>query len=135
MLLEVIGGLLIGLAASLLWLSIGRIGGITGVIANIFLLYQGHRNWSVYFLIGLCASYLIYSAVYSAPVIEVTSNYALITIGGLLVGLGTYIGNGCTSGHGVCGIGRFSLRSIFATLVFIISGMITVFLLKLTHLI
>jgi len=129
MVVEAVGGALIGIAASVLWLGVGRISGITGVIANLFLLQQGHRNWSLYFFIGLLISYPIYS-LHETPVIEVTSNWALLIVGGLLVGVGTYIGNGCTSGHGVCGTGRLSIRSIAATLTFMLTGFITVFVMR-----
>jgi len=129
MVVEAVGGALIGIAASVLWLGVGRISGITGVVANLFLLQQGHRNWSLYFFIGLLISYPIYS-LYETPVIEITSNWVLLIIGGLLVGAGTYIGNGCTSGHGVCGTGRLSIRSIAATLTFMLTGFITVFVMR-----
>lgn len=129
MILEAAGGAIIGIAASVLWLGVGRISGITGVIANLFLLQQGHRNWSLYFFIGLLVSFPIYS-LYETPVIEITSNLVLLIVGGLLVGMGTYIGNGCTSGHGVCGTGRLSIRSIAATVTFMATGFITVFAMR-----
>lgn len=123
---ELAGGALIGIAASLLWLGVGRIGGISGVIANLFLLRQGHRSWSFYFLAGLLLAYPLYVLVAGAPAMEMTNNKVILVIAGLLVGFGTYIGNGCTSGHGVCGNGRLSLRSMAATGTFMIFGIITV---------
>ena len=95
-------------------------------MANLFLLRQGHRSWSLYFFIGLLAAYPLYVYFAGAPVVQMTDNKILLVVAGVLVGMGTYIGNGCTSGHGVCGIGRFSVRSIVATGTFMIFGILTV---------
>lgn len=126
MLYELAGGALIGIAAAILWLGIGRIGGISGVVANLFLLRQGHRSWSLYFFIGLLLAYPLYVYFAGVPDLQMTSNKLIIVIGGILVGMGTYIGNGCTSGHGVCGNGRLSVRSMVATCTFIAFGILTV---------
>jgi uncharacterized membrane protein YedE/YeeE len=126
MLYELAGGALIGIAAAILWLGIGRIGGISGVVANLFLLRQGHRNWSLYFFVGLLMAYPLYVYFAGVPELQMTSNKLIIVIGGILVGMGTYIGNGCTSGHGVCGNGRLSVRSMVATCTFIAFGILTV---------
>ena len=126
MLYELAGGALIGIAAAILWLGIGRIGGISGVVANLFLLRQGHRNWSLYFFVGLLLAYPLYVYFAGVPDLQMTSNKLIIVIGGILVGMGTYIGNGCTSGHGVCGNGRLSVRSMVATCTFIAFGILTV---------
>ena len=123
---ELAGGALIGIAAAILWLGIGRIGGISGVVANLFLLRQGHRDWSLYFFIGLLSAYPLYVAWAGAPDMQMTDNKMLIAAAGILVGMGTYIGNGCTSGHGVCGNGRLSVRSMVATCTFIVFGILTV---------
>ncbi|MFT6188748.1 MAG: putative membrane protein YedE/YeeE [Oleispira sp.] len=123
---ELAGGALIGIAAAILWLGVGRIGGISGVVANLFLLRQGHRSWSLYFFVGLLLAYPLYVYFAGAPVVQMTDNKILLVVAGVLVGMGTYIGNGCTSGHGVCGIGRFSVRSIVATGTFMIFGILTV---------
>ena len=123
---ELAGGALIGIAAAILWLGVGRIGGISGVVANLFLLRQGHRSWSLYFFIGLLSAYPLYVYFAGAPVVQMTDNKILLVVAGVLVGMGTYIGNGCTSGHGVCGIGRFSIRSMLATGTFMIFGILTV---------
>lgn len=123
---ELAGGALIGMAAAILWLGIGRIGGISGVVANLFLLRQGHRNWSLYFFVGLLLAYPLYVYFAGVPDLQMTSNKLIIAIGGVLVGMGTYIGNGCTSGHGVCGNGRLSVRSMIATCTFIAFGVLTV---------
>lgn len=123
---EVSGGLLIGIAASLLWLGIGRISGMTGVLSSLFMVSEPSRRWSVWFLLGLLLALPIsWSFGLDAPVV-MTDNPLLIVSAGLLVGFGTYIGNGCTSGHGVCGMGRLSVRSIVATLTFIMAGVVTV---------
>tara|TARA_B100001063_G_scaffold182078_1_gene171213 strand:- start:1572 stop:2009 length:438 start_codon:yes stop_codon:yes gene_type:complete len=126
MLNELAGGALIGLAAAMLWLGIGRIAGISGVVANLFLLHQGHRKWGLYFFIGLLAAYPLYVYFAGTPDMQMTDNKWIIAAGGVLVGAGTYIGNGCTSGHGVCGNGRLSVRSMVATCTFIAFGMLTV---------
>lgn len=123
---ELAGGALIGIAASLLWLGVGRIAGISGVIANLFLLREGHRSWSFYFLVGLLLAYPFFIMVAGVPAMEMTNNKVILAIAGLLVGFGTYIGNGCTSGHGVCGNGRLSIRSMVATGTFIVFGILTV---------
>jgi uncharacterized membrane protein YedE/YeeE len=130
MLNELAGGALIGLAAAALWLGIGRIGGISGVVANLFLLRQGHRYWSLYFFIGLLLAYPLYVYFAGTPGMQMTSNKVVIAVAGILVGAGTYIGNGCTSGHGVCGNGRLSIRSMIATCTFIAFGMLTVFIMN-----
>ena len=123
---ELIGGALIGIAASLLWLGIGRISGMTGVISSLFVVRDTSRHWALWFLAGLLLALpLFYLAGGESPV-EMTGNKTLLVAAGLLVGFGTYIGNGCTSGHGVCGMGRLSLRSMLATITFIVAGVVTV---------
>jgi len=129
---ELIGGTLIGLAASLLWLGIGRISGMTGVLSSLFLWREQQRHWAFWFLAGLVLAYPLYKLLgYSAPQ-QLTSNNTLLMAAGLLVGFGTYIGNGCTSGHGVCGIGRLSLRSAIATVTFMVAGIATVAVMNLS---
>lgn len=124
---ELLGGLLIGAAASLLWLGIGRISGMTGVLSSLFMLEQWQRRgWALAFLAGLVIAYPIFSLLGGTIDIEMTSSPLLWASAGLIVGFGTYLGNGCTSGHGVCGMGRFSVRSMVATITFIASGVLTV---------
>ena len=123
---ELIGGTLIGLAASLLWLGIGRISGMTGVLSSLFLLREKQRYWALWFLAGLVLAYPLYLALGYSAAIVVTNNTLLLGSAGLLVGFGTYVGNGCTSGHGVCGMGRLSLRSAVATVTFMVAGVATV---------
>ncbi len=123
---EIGGGFLIGAAASLLWIGIGRISGMTGVLSSVFMLRDTGRHWALAFLAGLLVAWPIMQAVgYSTP-INITDDSVLLVSAGLLVGFGTYIGNGCTSGHGVCGMGRLSFRSFVATLTFIAAGIVTV---------
>tara|TARA_B100000676_G_C18030729_1_gene818512 strand:- start:1290 stop:1700 length:411 start_codon:yes stop_codon:yes gene_type:complete len=123
---EIGGGFLIGAAASLLWIGIGRISGMTGVLSSVFMLRDTGRHWALAFLAGLLVAWPIMQAVgYSTP-INITDDSVLLVSAGLLVGFGTYIGNGCTSGHGVCGMGRLSFRSFVATLTFIVAGIVTV---------
>lgn len=123
---EIGGGFLIGAAASLLWIGIGRISGMTGVLSSVFMFRDTGRHWALAFLAGLLVAWPIMQAVgYSTP-INITDDSVLLVSAGLLVGFGTYIGNGCTSGHGVCGMGRLSFRSFVATLTFIAAGIVTV---------
>ena len=123
---EIGGGFLIGAAASLLWIGIGRISGMTGVLSSVFMIRDTGRHWALAFLAGLLVAWPIMQAVgYSTP-INITDDSVLLVAAGLLVGFGTYIGNGCTSGHGVCGMGRLSFRSFVATLTFITAGIVTV---------
>lgn len=126
MLYELIGGGLVGLAAAALWLGIGRISGMTAVISGMFQWRETQRHWVYWFLAGLLLAWPVFHTLGGEAQIQITDNQPLLIIAGLLVGFGTYIGNGCTSGHGVCGTGRFSVRSIIATCTFMITGIATV---------
>ncbi|WP_221797440.1 YeeE/YedE family protein [Oceanobacter mangrovi] len=130
MIAEILGGALIGGAAALLWLANGRISGMTGVVSSCFgWIYEGSRQrlWAVFFLVGLVLANPVLQALGFQPdPIEITASHWLVIAAGLLVGIGTYLGNGCTSGHGVCGMGRLSVRSIMATMVFMAAGIVTV---------
>ena len=119
------GGLLIGFAAFLFFVFNGRMAGVSS-IASDSVLKDHNRYDNLLFLIGLIIGPILYS--FSGKEIEsiITNSLPLLILGGLLVGVGTKIGNGCTSGHGVCGISRFSIRSITATIVFILTGVLTV---------
>jgi uncharacterized protein len=126
-----LGGLLIGLAVTGLLLSDGKIAGISGILGRIIPPASGDLGWRLAFLVGLpIGSWLMARALPEAPRIEITGNAALLVAGGLLVGFGTQLGNGCTSGHGVCGLARRSRRSIFATATFMVSGVATVFVMR-----
>ena len=124
------GGLIIGCAVVLFFYTTGRLAGISGIFANAFTSKE-NRSSNLLFLLGLVIGPLGYLYFTKIPVnFEITNSYILIIIAGFLVGLGTRMGGGCTSGHGICGISRFSLRSIIATITFIISGVITVLILQ-----
>lgn len=123
-----LGGIIIGFAVLLFFLFNGRLIGISGIASN-FITQQDKRFDNFLFLIGLILGPIIYQ-LFSKEVItiNITNSIYLLGIAGLLVGLGTSIGSGCTSGHGICGISRFSLRSIIATITFMIVGILTVFM-------
>jgi uncharacterized membrane protein YedE/YeeE len=122
-----LGGLVIGIAVMLFFAFNGRLIGISGIARN-FLNSNDKRFDNFLFLIGLILGPIIYQFFSKEVVsINITNSIYLLGIAGLLVGLGTSVGNGCTSGHGICGISRFSLRSIIATITFMIVGILTVF--------
>ena len=125
--LALAGGALIGLSAVILMLSIGRIAGISGIFANLLKL-STFGNWQFAFIAGLFITGLVSHHFYQPLPIEIQANSLVMIISGLLVGFGTRLGNGCTSGHGVCGISRFSIRSLVATIVFIGMGILTVYI-------
>ncbi len=126
-----IGGGLIGLSATVLILVKGRIAGISGILGGALTLPTGDWAWRVLFLIGLIAGAALYNFVAPAPfVVAFDADTPLLVIAGLLVGYGSSLGNGCTSGHGVCGIARLSPRSIAATVLFMAVAMATLFLLR-----
>jgi uncharacterized membrane protein YedE/YeeE len=123
----VLGGLLIGLSAALLLLTMGRVAGVSGILAGAVAARPSGRWWRVAFVAGLLAAPLAFRLMGGeiAP-ISVTDTTAVLVLAGLLVGFGTRLGSGCTSGHGVCGIGRGSRRSIVATATFLITAIATV---------
>lgn len=125
-----LGGMLIGLAAALLLLLNGRIAGISGIIGGLLQRKKHEMTWRVLFITGLITSPLIWQAFADLPAISIAADNTLLAISGLLVGVGTRYGSGCTSGHGVCGISRLSLRSIIATLLFMAAGFLTVYLVR-----
>ena len=122
----IIGGMIIGLAVVIFFLFNGRLVGISGIAANA-LSEKKNKFDNLLFLLGLVIGPIIYS-VFTKQVINITISNSLILLicAGLLVGIGTRIGGGCTSGHGISGIGRFSLRSIVATVTFMVVGILTV---------
>jgi uncharacterized membrane protein YedE/YeeE len=126
------GGVLIGGAASLLLLLTGRIAGVSGMAATAVRIADAGPPWrlAAAFVVGLPLGAAIASIFVRQPHIEVAASAPLLIVAGLLVGFGTRLGNGCTSGHGVCGIGRLSLRSIAATLTFMATGIATVFVMR-----
>jgi len=124
-----LGGLLIGVAATLsLWAN-GRIAGISGIVSAAITTDQGDRAWRVLFLLGMLCGALVFALVRGeAAELDLQVGPILTVAAGLLVGFGTRLGSGCTSGHGICGLARFSRRSFTATLVFMVTAIITVYL-------
>jgi uncharacterized membrane protein YedE/YeeE len=123
-----LGGLLIGLAAAIMLIGLGRIAGVSGLFARMFALGNGGGSWPVasLFTAGLVLGALLFIAVYGPVQANFPPSYGWLVAGGLLVGIGTRMGSGCTSGHGVCGISRLSRRSLAATATFMATGMATV---------
>ena len=121
------GGALIGLAASVLLVFNGRIAGISGIVGG--LLRFGERDfwWRLVFFGGLIFAPVAFSWVRPLPALQIDASTNVLIVSGLLVGFGTRLGSGCTSGHGICGISRLSVRSIFATLIFMLVGFVTVY--------
>ena len=121
-----VGGAIIGLAVVLFFIVNGRLAGVSGIASN-FLTSKINRIDNLLFLIGLVIGPIIFSIFINNEIpFLITDSFPLIIFGGLLVGIGTRVSGGCTSGHGICGIGRFSLRSIVATITFILTGIATV---------
>ena len=124
------GGLLIGLAAAMFVLLNGRIAGISGVLGGLLAPVRGDVAWRLAFLAGLVGAPLAWQAVAPAPVPTIDAGPGALVVAGLLVGYGTRLGSGCTSGHGVCGLSRLSPRSLVATLAFMGAGFATVYVLR-----
>ncbi|MEI6572170.1 MAG: YeeE/YedE thiosulfate transporter family protein [Alphaproteobacteria bacterium] len=122
------GGLLIGLAAAAFILLHGRIMGVSSILGGLIGSAKGDRGWRLSFLAGLIAAPILAKLVGFMPSVRIDQSLLGLVFAGLLVGFGTSLGNGCTSGHGVCGIARLSPRSIIATLTFMAFGMLTVWL-------
>ena len=124
------GGALIGLAAALLLLLNGRIAGISGVLGGLLKPVSGDIAWRMSFILGLVGAPLVYGLFARLPVPQIDADYAALIAAGLLVGVGTRYGSGCTSGHGVCGVSRLSPRSLVATAAFMAAGFATVFMIR-----
>lgn len=124
------GGAVIGLAAAMFVLLNGRIAGISGILGGLLQFPKGDMAWRVAFLVGLLAAPLVYGLFAPLPEVRVDAGTATLLAAGLLVGLGTRYGSGCTSGHGVCGLSRLSPRSLVATAAFMSAGFITVFVVR-----
>ena len=123
----VLGGLMIGIAVAVLLLFNGRIAGISGIFANMFTKQSG---WRIAFIAGLAGAPWVYRLFAGQPDVVIAADYPLLIAAGLLVGFGTRLGNGCTSGHGICGMARLSKRSFAAVAVFMVSAFLTVWLMK-----
>ena len=124
------GGALIGLAATILVLMNGRIAGISGILGGLLRADEKETQWRVAFLVGLIAAPLAWKMLGGWPDVTIDASYPTIVAAGLAVGVGTRYGSGCTSGHGVCGLSRFSPRSLVATLAFMGAGFVTVFVVR-----
>ena len=130
-LMPLTGGILIGISASMMLLFSGRIAGVSGIFGGMLFQQGKERAWRLSFITGLIGGGILLYAI-NAEFFENSSGRGLlaVNIAGFLVGIGTRIGGGCTSGHGVCGIGRLSVRSIVATITFVFAGMVAVVLVK-----
>lgn len=129
---SLIGGLLIGISASILVLFMGKIAGISGIAASLLQfknVAKGHHMWRLLFIAGLLISSHVYELFAPLPDSEISASTSTLIIAGLLVGFGTKMSAGCTSGHGVCGLSRLSLRSLIATLCFMCTGFVLCYLL------
>lgn len=124
------GGVLIGIAAAMFVLLNGRIAGISGVLGGLLRPVKGDNDWRVAFVLGLVGAPLVYLLFAALPTQQIDAGYGALILAGLLVGIGTRYGSGCTSGHGVCGLSRLSPRSLVATAAFMGTGFATVFVVR-----
>lgn len=124
------GGVLIGVAAALFVLLNGRIAGISGILGGLLTPVKGDIGWRVALVLGLVGSPLLYALFASVPTPRIDAGWAALVLAGLLVGVGTRYGSGCTSGHGVCGLSRLSPRSLAATAAFMGAGFVTVYVIR-----
>ena len=125
-----LGGALIGLAASALYAATGRIAGVSGIAGGLLRAGRADAAWRLLFVAGLVVGAGATGLVAGMPVLRIEASWPVLVVSGLLVGYGTQLGSGCTSGHGVCGIARFSPRSIAATGVFMVTAALTVFIVR-----
>ncbi len=125
-----IGGGLIGVAASLLLLANGRIAGVSGILGRTLAFESGQHAWRVLFLLGLPVGAGFVGWVQGGLVTDISASTPVLIVAGLFVGFGTRLGNGCTSGHGVCGMARGSRRSLAATCTFMITAALVVFVVR-----
>jgi uncharacterized membrane protein YedE/YeeE len=121
------GGVLIGLAVTLFLLLDGRIAGISGIVGGLLNLRRSDIAWRAAFVIGLLVAPLVYMTVAHLPKLRIDAGFGTLVMAGMLVGIGTRLGSGCTSGHGVCGVSRLSPRSLVATAAFMATGFATVY--------
>ena len=125
-----LGGILIGLAVIIFLIGNGRLAGISGIVDNLFF-SKNNRLDNIFFIVGGILGPIIYQTVTKSIIpFTITTSIPVVILGGIFVGVGTKIGSGCTSGHGICGISRFSIRSIVATLVFLTTGVLTVLVMR-----
>ncbi len=130
---SLMGGILLGIAAAALFLNSGRILGITGILDGVLVPKSDNSSWRFVFLLGMFASPLVAKFILPAGMLHaprIDASWAMVIAAGLLVGFGTRWGTGCTSGHGICGLSRLSWRSLVATLSFMSTGFLTVFVIR-----
>lgn len=127
---SLIGGLVIGLAAAVFVLLNGRVAGISGILGGLLRPVRGDVNWRLAFLAGMFLSPVAYGLFAELPTPTIDADNTTLIVAGLLVGIGTRYGSGCTSGHGVCGLSRLSPRSLVATGTFMAAGFATVFIVR-----
>lgn len=123
---SLMGGLLIGFSTLLMIRLLGKVTGISGIVGQVWSAAAGDRAWRLAFVAGLVLSPLVYGLVQPLPVVEIRASMLALIVAGLLVGFGSRLGSGCTSGHGVCGLSRLSPRSLVATLTFMLVAMLVV---------
>lgn len=128
--ISLVGGLLIGVSATLFLFFNGRIVGISGIVGGLFRPSNGDIGWRLAFIAGMVCAPFVYGLAFPLPVVRVDTSTPVLIIAGLLVGIGTRYGSGCTSGHGICGLSRRSPRSMVATLAFMFAGFVTVYLVR-----
>ena len=134
---SLIGGIILGIASTLLLMA-GRVAGISGILSNLIPPQSGDALWRVLFIVGLILGAAAYPALggdmsfmnINPYQLSENTHYVMLIVAGLLVGAGTYIGAGCTSGHGICGLGRLSLRSLAAVMIFMVIAIVTVFIMR-----
>jgi uncharacterized membrane protein YedE/YeeE len=124
------GGVIIGIAAAMFILLNGRIAGISGILGGLLIPKKGDVLWRALFVIGMVLAPTAWLLTGPLPEMQIDAGYPLLIIAGLIVGISTRYGSGCTSGHGVCGISRLSPRSIVATLAFMFTGFVTVYIVR-----
>jgi uncharacterized membrane protein YedE/YeeE len=130
---SLVGGILLGIASAMFLLLNGRILGISGIVGGLLAPRMGDIGWRLAFLLGMGAAPFVFAAVMPPellPVVRIDASEPVIALAGVLVGIGTRYGSGCTSGHGVCGLSRLSPRSLVATLSFMAAGFAIVYLLR-----
>ncbi len=125
--ISLVGGLMLGVATVILLLGIGRIAGISGIFSSL-LKPKRVEMWQILFILGLVISPVLYRLARPLPNVEISTSLPLLIAAGLLVGFGTRLGSGCTSGHGICGNARLSPRSLVATVTFMLFGIVTVYI-------
>lgn len=125
---SLIGGLLIGFSTLLMILWLGKVAGISGIVGQSWSAPAGDRAWRLAFVAGLVLSPLLYALARPLPVVDIQASTPWLVVAGMLVGFGSRLGSGCTSGHGVCGLSRLSLRSLVATVTFMLVAILVVWL-------